>query len=157
MSGSVYGQGECVCVCVCVGGLNFRSSVWGVSVYVCMRLRAVQVLCITLFSTGVLPHQSQPNLSFLQWLCRHELCTSFPRGILSCIAPSTGQGVAGPELENGQICHLWGWLALQGISSIALSHLLGPQASARNRTEPGFQVSYLLDLRESEASLLAQW
>ena len=28
----------------------------GVSVYVCMRLRAVQVLCITLFSTGVLPH-----------------------------------------------------------------------------------------------------
>ena len=48
----------CECECVCVGGLNFRFSVWGVcvSVYMCVRLRAVPVLCITLGSTGVLPH-----------------------------------------------------------------------------------------------------
>ena len=56
ISGSVYGVCVCVCVCVCVGGLNFRFSVWSVSVYTCVRLRAVQVLCVTLGSTGVLPH-----------------------------------------------------------------------------------------------------
>ena len=49
-------QVQCMGGCVCVGGLNFRFSVWSVNVYVCVRLRAVQVLCITLGSTGVLPH-----------------------------------------------------------------------------------------------------
>ena len=33
----------------------------------------------------------------------------------------------------------------------------GLKASARSRTETEFQVSYLLELSESEAALVAQW